>query len=417
MFLLRPYAIGLTAANLLVRLSAGAVTLALVLFVTGARGSFAAAGLVAGAFAVGTAVGGPLAGRLADRAGPAPVLLGTAAVHTAALLAVVGLPAAPLPVLVALTALAGSARPPVAAVMRGVWITMLRDDERQLRASYRFESALLEVGFIAGPAVAGLVVALGRPALGLALTAALAGGATAVFALLPPARTGRPAGRGERSLLGPLRSPAIRSLVASRTALGVTIGAVQVAAAAFAAAQGRAGFAGGAARRVRAGQPGGQRRTADRRGGALGVVVRGDGTPGAPRRPVVAGRAVRRRRRARRAAERDRLRAHRPGGPGGNGDRGADVDRDRDRSGHGAGQRGRRRRGGRLGGPVGLSGRTGRGGRRRAGERRGPAPARRNGHRRRHRHRHRRCHTAASCVHRSVVTACRTRPPVSAGVR
>ncbi|MFG2040169.1 hypothetical protein [Dactylosporangium sp. NPDC048998] len=46
------------------------------------------------------------------------------------------------------------------------------------------------------------------------------------------------------SPLGALRSGVIRTLVVSRTALGVTIGAVQVTAAGFAAGQGRAGFAG-----------------------------------------------------------------------------------------------------------------------------------------------------------------------------
>ena len=41
-------------------------------------GSFAAAGLVAGAYAVALGVGGPLLGRLVDRRGQTPVLLGDA---------------------------------------------------------------------------------------------------------------------------------------------------------------------------------------------------------------------------------------------------------------------------------------------------------------------------------------------------
>ncbi|MET7400910.1 MFS transporter, partial [Dactylosporangium sp. NPDC005572] len=189
-FIRRPYAAGLAGANLLSRLAGGAVALALVLFVTDARGSFGAAGLAAGAFAVGTAVGGPLTGRVADRIGPFTVLLGTAGLHAAALLTLVAVPGAPLGMVLVLAGVGGAARPPVAAVMRGVWVRMLAGDERQLRAAYRFESALLEVGFIAGPAVAGLVVAAGRPALGLAQTAVLAAAATVVFALLPPARAG-----------------------------------------------------------------------------------------------------------------------------------------------------------------------------------------------------------------------------------
>src|SRR6478735_4885397 len=38
-------------------------------------GSYAAAGLVAGVYAVALGVGGPLLGRVADRRGPAPVLV------------------------------------------------------------------------------------------------------------------------------------------------------------------------------------------------------------------------------------------------------------------------------------------------------------------------------------------------------
>ncbi|GAA3218786.1 MFS transporter [Dactylosporangium siamense] len=238
----RPFAKALAVTNLLTRLSAGAVTLALVLLVEHERGSFGAAGIVAGVFAVGTSVGAPFVGRLVDRLGQTPVLLATAAVHGAALLGLALRPSAPLGVLIALAAVAGAARPPVAACMRGIWIAMLQGP--QLRASYRLESALLEIGFVAGPVVAGAVVAVGRPALGLILTAGLAALATAAFALLPPTRAWRPPARASRGVLGPLRAPAILSLVGSRTALGVAIGALQVAAAAYATAGGRPGFAG-----------------------------------------------------------------------------------------------------------------------------------------------------------------------------
>ncbi|MER7279437.1 MFS transporter [Dactylosporangium sp. NPDC000244] len=344
----RPYAVALAATNLLVRLAGGAVALALVLFAEGTRGSFTAAGLLAGSFAVGTAAGAPVTGRLVDRLGATRVLLATAAVHAAALLAVAALPAIPLPAAAALAVIAGAARPPVGAWMRGIWAAIL-DNDRDRQASYRFESALLEVGFIAGPLIAGLVAALGRPALGLVLTAVTAAAASTVFALLPPSRaadprytvtgrrsaaalrttadprhaatdprstaalrtttgrssttgrvaeagragraerqpprpateatatpapgpdttttrpspshdaprppahqhdTGDEAGEGrdnqstQRDMLGALRSPAIRTLVVSRTALGVTLGALQVTAAGYATAHGRPGFAG-----------------------------------------------------------------------------------------------------------------------------------------------------------------------------
>nr|BFE58719.1 hypothetical protein GCM10020063_032450 [Dactylosporangium thailandense] len=76
----RPYAVALAATNLLVRLAGGAVALALVLFAEATRGSFTAAGLLAGSFAVGTAAGAPVT----DRLGATRVLLATAAGYAAA---------------------------------------------------------------------------------------------------------------------------------------------------------------------------------------------------------------------------------------------------------------------------------------------------------------------------------------------
>ncbi|MFD0577714.1 MFS transporter [Dactylosporangium darangshiense] len=103
----KPYAVGLSAMNLLVRLAGGAVALALVLFVQESRGSFAAAGFVAGCFAVGTACGAPVTGRLVDRVGATRVLLVTAAVHAGALLAIAGLPRVPLGVVAGIAVLGG----------------------------------------------------------------------------------------------------------------------------------------------------------------------------------------------------------------------------------------------------------------------------------------------------------------------
>lgn len=55
----RPFAKALAVTNLLTRLSAGAVAVAMVLLVQHERGSFGAAGVVAGVFAVGTGAGAP----------------------------------------------------------------------------------------------------------------------------------------------------------------------------------------------------------------------------------------------------------------------------------------------------------------------------------------------------------------------
>ncbi|MCS0639657.1 MFS transporter [Streptomyces sp. LP05-1] len=238
-----PYATRLVLTNLAVRVSAGAVVLSLVLFLEDARGSFAAAGAVAGAYGIGTALGSPPIGRLIDRHGQTWTLIGSALLHGLALLLVVAVPTAPLAVLSALGAVAGAARPAVPACVRSLWIELLTD-EADRRASYRLESVVLELGFILGPVFAGGLVAVLPAAWPVVSSALIAVVATLVFAATPPSRAWRGTGHAERGLTGPLRSPALLSLLTSRAALGVTIGAVQVGAAAAATAGGRSGVSG-----------------------------------------------------------------------------------------------------------------------------------------------------------------------------
>lgn len=238
----RPYAPRLVASNLLVRLAAGAVALALVLFLEEARGSFGVAGTVAGTFALGTALGSPIVGRLIDRHGQSRVLLATAALHASGLLLVLAASTAPAAVLMALGFVAGASRPPLPACMRSLWLQMLSDEADQ-RLSYRLESILLEVGFIAGPVVTGLLVAFVSPASALVAAALFSALPTVVFALSPPCRQsrGRPTRRG---IAGALRSRGLAAILAARIAMGVSIGCVQVGAAAFSASRGRPGASG-----------------------------------------------------------------------------------------------------------------------------------------------------------------------------
>src|SRR4051794_26765921 len=97
--------------------------LAAVLLVQQVRGSYAAAGLVTGGYALGATLSTPVLGRLVDRVGQ-PRVVGSAGVVSAAFLAALALTAAAdagEPVLVALAVGAGIAAPPFAAVMRGAW--------------------------------------------------------------------------------------------------------------------------------------------------------------------------------------------------------------------------------------------------------------------------------------------------------
>jgi MFS family permease len=69
----------LLLVGVLARLGIGMTPLALLLLVQQATGRYAAAGLAGGIYALSGAALSPVAGRVADRIGPAPVLLVTAA--------------------------------------------------------------------------------------------------------------------------------------------------------------------------------------------------------------------------------------------------------------------------------------------------------------------------------------------------
>src|SRR3954471_21124547 len=114
-------------------------------------GSFASAGLVAGAYAVATGIGGPLAGRLVDRRGQTLVLAATSAATAALLLMDALLPAGtPLAGLLALAAAIGLATPPVGSCVRAALPTVI-DDPADVRSAFAVEAAVAEVTWVAGP--------------------------------------------------------------------------------------------------------------------------------------------------------------------------------------------------------------------------------------------------------------------------
>ena len=76
---------------MLARLPVGIEGLAVVLYISQARGSFAVAGLVSGGFALGAAIGAPLQSRLIDRMGQRAVLVPAALGNAAAVGALIAL--------------------------------------------------------------------------------------------------------------------------------------------------------------------------------------------------------------------------------------------------------------------------------------------------------------------------------------
>jgi predicted MFS family arabinose efflux permease len=239
-----PGAVRLTAVSVIARLPMAMLSIGLLVHTQYLTGSLAAAGVVAGAFAVSLGVGGPLLGRVVDRRGQTTVLVAGALVATAALAATAALPVgAPLAALVALAAVLGLSAPPVGACARTLLPAVVRD-RAALRAAYAAESAAIELTWISGPPlVLGVAVAWSTGgALAVAGAVLLVG--TAVFAAQPASREWRPAPAPARPRGGSLRAPAMRTLVLVLLALGVVFGTVEVAVVAAADSFGSAGAAG-----------------------------------------------------------------------------------------------------------------------------------------------------------------------------
>ncbi len=239
-----PGALRILAGSVVARLPLTMIGIGLLIHVQHLTGSFAAAGIVDGAYGLALGVGGPPLGRMADRRGQTGVLIATS-VASAVLL--VGLAVLPIgtPVIgqVALAAALGLVTPPVEPCLRALLPDVLRDPDA-LRASFALDATASELTWVAGPPLAlglGSAVSTG---FALAATGAVMLVATAAFAAEPASRSWRPQRGGDRPRGGALRSPALRVLVVALVGVGVLFGAVEVGIAAAAKELGSTAAAG-----------------------------------------------------------------------------------------------------------------------------------------------------------------------------
>ncbi|WP_327283557.1 MULTISPECIES: MFS transporter [unclassified Streptomyces] len=139
------------------------------------RSDLESAGTVAAALWLGQALGGPVIGRLADRRGHRPVLLAACGANAAALVALVAavLGGLPLAARMGLAVAAGLTVPQVGPLARARWAHLARGDKALLGAALSFDTTLDEVGFMVGPAVAGILAVTVHPASALVLAAGL----------------------------------------------------------------------------------------------------------------------------------------------------------------------------------------------------------------------------------------------------
>lgn len=231
------------AAAFTTGLGSGALTLVLVLLVADESGSFSHAGAVSGTYLLATAVFGPVRGRLVDRLGPSRVLVGLAAIHGSALVAILALVLAGLGTgaLVACAAVAGVAAPIVGPSLRLLWDDLL-GGEREV--GYAMQTVLAEAFLLIGPLVAAALAGLADPLIALGVVAVANVGGSLSFAATNASRRWRPRTELRRLGRGALGSPGIRTLTLVALPLGAGIGVIEVAAPAFAGEHGDAAVGG-----------------------------------------------------------------------------------------------------------------------------------------------------------------------------
>lgn len=242
-----PHVTGLLLAALVARLPIGMYGLAIVLFLRAETGSYATAGVVAAAFALGSGGAAPLQGRLVDRLGHRLVVVPLLALNATGVtgLCLLGTAGAPVAALAACALIGGAGVPPVSSLVRTLWPALLRATPDLIPTAFALDGVIVECVFITGPLIVVAVTALAGPAYALALAGVLLVAGGAAFLASEPSRAWRPVEHHtDPGLLGALRSPGIRTLVLTQVPFGFCFGAMEVTLPAFADDAGRRGAAG-----------------------------------------------------------------------------------------------------------------------------------------------------------------------------
>lgn len=224
------------------RLPLGFQSLALVLLLRDATGSYTTAGVaVSASFVVMTLTAAPM-GRLVDRIGMTRVIIPAAAWSAAAMagLALAARMDAPTALLVALAALQG-VMPPISSCQRT--ILSGRFDGEQRRAAFALESILQEVIWTVGPLIGTLALLLGGPPVMLVVGAVLLAAGSTLFAVGPLARSWQSAAVVHHAG-GVLAQPGMRTMLILGLLAGMSFSQFEVAVPAFTAEHGARNMAG-----------------------------------------------------------------------------------------------------------------------------------------------------------------------------
>jgi MFS family permease len=231
--------------SLVARLPLGAIALLLLLRVADAH-DYTSAGIVDAVFAMGYGISQPLSSRLVDRFGQTRVIV-PMSIACAAALAIIG--AAPDATSVVgfagLALLTALLYPPLGGSMRALWDFMLPTDEER-HVGYSIDAGTAEIIWTVGPLVlVGVFAATYGADVGLLLCACILVAGGLGFAACQPSRRWRPSETEHaRGVLGPLRSPGIRTLVLVAAVAGAHFNSMQLAVTAFGRTQGSTGSVG-----------------------------------------------------------------------------------------------------------------------------------------------------------------------------
>jgi len=163
----------LLASSLLARLPILATMVPLAFLAKDTSGSFRWAGVVAGAYSVGTAIAGPLWSRTADRRGPRGVLPTTGIASSVALVGLALLPSGLYRLMPLGALIAGAFVPPVMQTLRAAWPRLVQGPA--LRTAYAVDATAQELLFMVGPMLGATAVSVASPRLGVLLAASMAG--------------------------------------------------------------------------------------------------------------------------------------------------------------------------------------------------------------------------------------------------
>ena len=179
-------------ASFLGALPIGMLGLGVLLLVHSTTGSFATAGLVAGAFSIGNAVGLVTQGHCIDRYGQTRVLVVSGLLCPAALLGFVACATlhAPVPVSATLAVSAGVGLPATTSSLR-VLLPQLIVDPALRNTAYAVLATQFQIAMVVGPLLVSALVLAGGPAFAVLAAAGFACGGGLLFAAAPASRRSR----------------------------------------------------------------------------------------------------------------------------------------------------------------------------------------------------------------------------------